>query len=115
MQTKHDLCCILPVESLSWSLMIPAYKFGAHFELASQRRLGAARWVSTRKFVSHECGGFAGESFSSIDSVEALRASPALGTASLIVESRPKPFCCTTGDSVAVEVEAESSLLCLIV
>ena len=55
--------------------------------------------------MSHECGGFAGESFSFIDFVEALRASPALGTASLIVESRPKPFCCSTGDSVAVDVE----------
>ena len=115
MQTKHDLCRILAVVRLSWSLLILAYTLGTPFELASQWRLGAVRWVFTRKFVSHECGGLAGESFSSIDSVEALSVSPALGTASLIVESRPKPFCCTTGDSVAVEVEAESSLLFLIV
>ena len=113
MQTKHDLCCILAVVQLSWLLLTSAYTFGTPFELASQWRLGAVRWVFTRKFVSHECG-FAGESFSSIDSIEALSAPPALGTASLIVESRPKPFCCTTGDGVAVEVEEESSLLFLI-
>ena len=115
MQTKQDVCRILVAAQLSWSLLIPAYTLGAPFELAFQRRLGAARWLFTRKFVSHKCGGFAGESFSSIGSVEALRASPALGTASLIVESRPKPFCCTTGDNVAVDVEEESSLLFQIV
>ena len=114
MQTKHDLCRILAAVQLSWLLLTPAYTLGTPFELASQWRLGAARWVFTRKFVSHEFG-FAGESFSSIDSGEALSASPALGTVSLIVESRPKSFCCTTGDSVAVEVEEESSLLFLMV
>lgn len=57
------------------------------FEFASQRRLGADRWVSTRKFVSHERVGFVGACFSSIDSVEALKASPALGPFSLIVDN----------------------------
>lgn len=92
-------------------LLLPTCAIGAPSEVAPQRRLGADRWASTRKLVSHDRGG---ESFSFIEPVEALRASPALGPFSLIVERWSKPLCCSTGDRVAVDLEVESSLLCLI-
>ncbi len=86
---------------------------GAPWELPSQRRPGADRWTSMRKSVSHECVGFDGESFSSIDSVETLKAPPALVPISLIVERWRKPLCCSTGDRVAVDGAVDPSLLCL--
>ena len=94
-------------------LLLPEGACGAPFELASQRRLGADRWVSTRKFVSHECWDFVGEVFSSIETVEALKAPPALGPFSTIVGSWPNSLCCSIGDRVAVDAEVEPSLLCL--
>lgn len=106
--TKHDPC-------LQLSHYDDYHCCGDLFEFASQRRLGADRWASTRNFVSHECGNFVEGPFSSIESFEALRASPALGPFSLIVESRPKPLCCSTGDKVAVDAVVESPLLCLMV
>ena len=96
-------------------MLFPTSGIGATFEFASQRRLGADRWASTRKFVSHERGCFVGECLSFIDSVEALRASQVLGSFSLIVERWPEPLCCSIGESVAVDAEVEPSLLCLIV
>ena len=109
MQTKHD-----PGPQLCHWLLSTCV-FGAVFEFSSQRRLGADRCASTRKFVSHECGAVVGKSFSSIDSVEALRAPPALGPFSLNVESWPKPLCCSIGERVAVDAEVECPLLCLMV
>ena len=93
----------------------PASGVGAQFEPTCQRRLGADRWASTRKFASHECGGFVGEPFSFVDIVEASGTSPALGALSLTVENWQKSLCFSTGDRVAVDTEVESSLLCLTV
>lgn len=45
--------------------------------------------------------------------MEALKAPPFLGPLSLMVESWPKPVCCSAGDRVAVDAKVESSLLCL--
>ena len=83
MLSKHDPCLQL---SHPWLLPLPTCALISSFGLASQRRLGADRWASTRKLVSHECGDFAAASFSSIDAVEALKAPPALDSNSLIVE-----------------------------
>ena len=48
-----------------------------------------------------------------MDAVDALKAPPAIGSFSLIVESCPKPLCSSTGDRVAVDAMVEPSLLCL--
>lgn len=113
MQSKHDPCSQLSHYDHCCCFRQMDLELRSSF--LHQRRLGADRWASTRKFVSHECGAFVGEPFSSIDSVEALRMSPALGLVPFIVESWPKLLCCSTGDRVAFDAEVESSLLRLIV